>query len=98
MLAGMDQDRLNLLVPAQFCQQRSHLHHVRPGADDAHDSQAVVGHPVLFEPFAKDIAQQKPAARHLGGRDPTVICSNNPHLVLADVRNFRRTGIQKQPL
>jgi hypothetical protein len=53
----MDQDWLNLIVPAQFRQQRGHLHHVRACADDAHDFQAVVGHPVLFQPFAKDIAR-----------------------------------------
>jgi len=57
VLAGVDQDWLNFIVPAQFRQQRGHLHHVRPSADDAHDFQAFVSHPVLFQPFAKDIAR-----------------------------------------
>src|ERR1700723_927483 len=48
MLAGMNQDRFDILVPAKFGQQRGDLHHVRPGADDAHDSQAVVAHTALF--------------------------------------------------
>jgi len=48
MLAGMDQNRLNLRMLAQLRHQRGHLHHVRPGADNAHYSQAVVAHPALF--------------------------------------------------
>ena len=42
MLAGMNQDRFKIHVPSQFRQQRGDLHHVRPGADNTHDSQAVV--------------------------------------------------------
>jgi hypothetical protein len=42
MLAGVYQDRFNFLVPSQFREQRGDLHHVRPGADNTHDSQAVV--------------------------------------------------------
>jgi len=64
VLASVNQNRFEEVVRPHLRKQRGHLHHVRPSANDIHDTQGTIGHLDQYLSFRAKLSENMDLCRY----------------------------------